>query len=244
MSVVTFFTSRVACSSMPSTRSAVTLSTRTTTSPSGRKQLSKQQLTCGYRAGSEIRCLSTTVTSDSSEHARQTNHCMKQMQINANGYEGDNSLFVRIGLAAAGVVGFSTLNPNDDSSTSKCESDIASLHKMESNFEKTVTTLLSFNDYLYQDNNEVEMPVKQKRNITTYQPQPAPASSIPGRVIDVVKASVDTASEWEKKAKETVRRIANPSPQTYDVSGLYLTFCGILSFANNRFILTYNSYSE
>ncbi len=222
MSVVTFFTSRVACSSIPSTRSAVTLSTRTTTSPSGRKQLSKQQLTCGYGTGTDLRCLSTAVTSGSSEQTTQTNHCMKQMQNNASGYEGDNTLFARttmLGLAAAGVIGFSTLNLNDESTTSKCESDIASPHKMENNFAKTLTTtLLSFNDYLYQDNNEVEMPVKQKRNITTYQPQPTPAPSIPSRVIDVVKASVDTASEWEKKAKETVRRIANPLPQTYDVS--------------------------
>ena len=240
MTVAAIFTSRAVSTSIPSatTRSAITLSSRTTTSPSGRKQIiTKHRLPLATTG----RCLSST-TSSVTNNTQQS--YLQQSYKTSNTQDGNQSSFIRnamFGLVSAGAVGVCTSVINEDM-TSNCESTgndtVSTFPRYYTDWKQSLRSILSLDDYnmIYDGTNNVN--IHDKENI---QPKLTPQSSyyqpsnpvaIPGRVIDVVKASVDTASEWEKKAKETVMRIAGPYPLVYDVS--IVPKQNILLFINNE----------
>ena len=237
MTVAAIFTSRAVSTSIPSatTRSAITLSSRTTISPSGRKQIITKHRLPLTTTG---RCLSST-TSSVTNNTQQS--YLQQSYKTSNTQDGNESSFIRnviFGLASAGAVGVGTSVLNEDM-TSNCESNdtVSTFPRYYTNWKQSLRSILSLDDYMiYDGTNNVN--IDDKQNI---QPKLTPQSShyqpsnpvaIPGRVIDVVKASVDTASEWEKKAKETVMRIAGPYPLVYDVS--IVPKQNILLFINNE----------
>lgn len=166
-----------------------------------------------------MRCLSTATCSEKGHNVKQ--------KFNVNGsHESDSSSLAKqalLGLSLAGVataIGSSALN--DENSLSQCEpnvdvtaADPTTSEILYRHIDEGLKIILSGSErYLNSDN--VDIPIVQNDQELLY--QPTPAATIPGRVIDVMKASVDTATEWEKKAKETVRMMRNPYPKSYDVS--------------------------
>lgn len=135
---------------------------------------------------------------------------------------------VILGISAAGMAAVTASAVLDDhvlssSQSVSCEPNVAATthYSLYSSFGDDLKGFLSFDDYP-NDNRGVN---KEEGGGILYEPNSSSTKTIPGRVIDAVKASVDTASEWEKKAKERVRLIAGGYPKIYDVS---LGTCGLL----------------
>lgn len=159
-----------------------------------------------------MRCLSTVTNT--------------KQQFNSSNNESNSSSLAKhalIGLSLAGAataVGNSVLS--DENSSSQCEPNVGiaataptASQILYRQVDESLKMILSESGR-YLNNDNVNAPIIEKDQDLLY--QPTPAATIPERVIDVMKASVDTASEWEKKAKETVRMMTNPSPKSYDVS--------------------------
>lgn len=227
MSVAAFVTSRVSSSSSRS----LTLCSSRTSSTTRRKSTSS----------ADIRCLSTS----SSTSNQQNTH---------NGYDSSTSspVFTKsilVGLSAAGAatIGASSLDFESKVNTTmaQCEPETTATSQPTSFYNslgENLKTLLWFD----QDKENLKIPLGRGGELR-FEPSPTSSSAIPlpGRVIDAVKASVDTASEWEKKAKETVRMMTGQYPKIYDVSLFVLiaTFIGIkVLFSNGEQYISRSQY--
>ena len=192
MSSVAFLTSRVISStsaSFPTTRTnIINSSTRSTTSRRRQSVLK----------GNDIRCISTV------SRYEQSNRCSSEATTCTSFQKrhvfGKESVY---GLSAAVIATAAMYAQSSHDDPSQCEADTpvpstaatAATSMYETIGNNNLRTLRALENFLHRDE---------------YQASPtASTGSIPGRVIDVVKASVDTASEWEKKAKETVRMMTN-----------------------------------
>ena len=226
MSVVAFFSARATAStscSMSTSRSLTLCSSRT--SSSGRRGSTSSGSSASTTSasasastpnqaqsicGGDIRCLSTTTNQQQNFKHKYTSNV-----------DQDSSLARKalIGLTAAGVATIGASSTLDDKVNASCESDASSStsHPFYDHFGESLRTLLWMNNQ--HDKENIKVPLGNGSELR-YEPSPATSSSsIPGRMIDVVKASVDTANEWEKKAKQTVMRMAQrPYPESYDVS--------------------------
>lgn len=203
MSVAAFVTSRVSSSSITSSRSFTLCSSRTSSS-TRRKSASSA-------SSADIRCLSSSPSSSS----QQGNFYYGQ-EPSSPSYA--KSILVGLSAAGAATIGASSIDYETKSSDSlsQCEPDTATTQQsLYSSLEENLKTLFLFD----QAEENLKLPIGKDGGLG-FDPSSAPSSTIPipGRVIDAVKASVDTASEWEKKAKETVRFMTGQYPKIYDVS--------------------------
>ncbi len=156
--------------------------------------------------GADVCCLSTT--------ANQQRHKFEQKYSSREQYDSLFTKKVLAGLSTAAVAGVGISNLDNrarDQQLSLCES-ASSTKPFYQNFGENLKILF----YENKQSNETSAPVGADGLF--YEPSPAASTTIPGRMIGVVKASVDTATEWEKKAKETVRMMTHPYPKSYDVS--------------------------
>lgn len=207
MSGIHFITTRVGTVSVSTPRTVTICSAR---SSSSRRRNSTgnsafvtnnapvhRRQSCGYG----VRCLSTA--------ANKAQHKVHQKYSGSEQYDSSFTKKVLAGLSAAGVAGVaaSTLeNRIQDPQLSLCEPESSTAQPFYQNFGENLKTMF------WVDTN------KENHEASAYYEPPPAASTIPGRMIGVVKASVDTATEWEKKAKETVRKMTHPYPKNYDVS--------------------------
>mmetsp|Transcript_13762 Transcript_13762/g.20889 ORF Transcript_13762/g.20889 Transcript_13762/m.20889 type:complete len:507 (-) Transcript_13762:15-1535(-) len=217
MSVVHFFSTRTSVSSVSTSRAITANSARSSSSrrhqssnsafvANNKSSAPVQRRRQNWGADAHARCLSTV--------ANQKQHKLQQKY--SGGEQQHDSSFTRkvlAGLSTAGVaaVGASTLDNERDEKLSLCEPQSSvEQPSFYHNFGDNLKAFFWFDENT--DHNKPSAPAVAADGLY-YEPS-STASTMPGRMIGVVKA----ATEWEKKAKETVKMMTYPYPKNYDIS--------------------------